>query len=325
MTPELVTVGGLTVDNVVAADGTVALDRAGGNGAYAAVGALSLVDRVGLVSHAVASYPQKTLRRLEAGGVDLGGVVFSEGQLTAGSWFLYDAEGRRQEGLTAPAAALSEAGFRTDRLTPTQAARWQETLAARPAETGYSEFRQIHPLRADQVPQAWLDARGVHLAPSGLDVMREMIALFSPKGARITADPGAHLSGLPLEAIADILGVLDAFLPSEVEVRALVSGASPADALAVLADICPGAVAVKLGPAGVLLWNRATASAHMLPAAAARTLDPTGAGDAFCGGFLAGLTRTGDPMRAAQIGAQAAARVVECFGADGTLSEVVIA
>ncbi len=31
--PELVTVGGLTVDNIVAADGTVALAQAGGNGA----------------------------------------------------------------------------------------------------------------------------------------------------------------------------------------------------------------------------------------------------------------------------------------------------
>ena len=55
MTPDLVTVGGLTVDNVVAADGTVALGQAGGNGAYSAVGALHWVGHVGLVSCAVAS------------------------------------------------------------------------------------------------------------------------------------------------------------------------------------------------------------------------------------------------------------------------------
>ncbi|MEM1340788.1 MAG: carbohydrate kinase family protein [Pseudomonadota bacterium] len=325
MTPELVTVGGLTVDNVVAADGTVALDRAGGNGAYAAVGALNLVDRVGLVSHAVASYPQDTLRRLEASGVDLGGVVFSDGRLTAGSWFLYDADGQREEGLTAPAAALTEAGFPTDRLTTTQAARWREILVARAPETGYSEFRQLHPLRADQIPQDWLNACGVHLAPSGPDVMREMINCFAPKDAKITADPGAHLSGLPLDTIADILEVLDAFLPSEVEARALVPGASPADALAILANHCLGAVAIKLGPDGVLIWDRAAASPVMVPAAPARALDPTGAGDAFCGGFLAGLIRTGDPMRAAQTGARAAGRVVECFGADGTLVAGAIA
>ena len=30
MTPDLVTIGGLTVDNIVAADGTVALNQAGG-------------------------------------------------------------------------------------------------------------------------------------------------------------------------------------------------------------------------------------------------------------------------------------------------------
>ena len=119
--------------------------------------------------------------------------------------------------------------------------------------------------------------------------------------------------------MADILSRLDAFLPSEVEARALVPGAAPADALAVLAERCPGAVAVKLGPEGVLVWDRAAGAPVAVPPAPARTLDPTGAGDAFCGGFLAGLVETRDPVAAARIGAAAAARVVERFGADAAL------
>ena len=81
MTPELVTAGGLTVDHVVAADGTVALAKVGGNGAYSAVGARCFADAVGLVSVGVASYPRETLGRLRDTGILLDGVVQVDAEL----------------------------------------------------------------------------------------------------------------------------------------------------------------------------------------------------------------------------------------------------
>lgn len=319
--PELVTVGGLTVDHVVAADGTVALAQAGGNGAYSAVGALMWTPRVGLVSCAVASYPREVIARLETGGADLGGVAWSEARLTAGNWFIYDAGGGREEGLTSPPEALAEAGFTTDRLSPAQIAAWKAALARRkvPGELSYSQFRTAHPLRADQVPAGYLGARGVHLAPSQPGVMLAMLDLFGPRGAIVTADPGWQLAALSLDEIAPILARLDAFLPSEVELRALVPGAGLSDALAAVAGRCPGAVAVKLGAEGALVWDRTSGAPVSVPAFRVAAIDPTGAGDAFCGGFLAGLVETGDPVRAARFGALSASRIVTCFGADGAL------
>jgi ribokinase len=319
--PELVTVGGLTVDNVIAADGTVALAQAGGNGAYSAVGALIWRPRVGLVSHAVASYPRDVIARLEAGGVELGGVFWSEAQLTCCNWFIYDAEGRREEGLTSPPGALAAAGLPTDRLSPSQVAAWRKQLARRdaPGEISYSQFRDTHPLRPEQVPAAWLDARGVHLAPSQPDVMLGMLDLFGPRAAVVTADPGCQLADRRLDEIAPILARLDAFLPSEVELRALVPDVGLADALATVADRCPGAVAVKLGADGAMVWDRAAKAPVAVPAVRVAALDPTGAGDSFCGGFLAGLVETGDAVQAARFGAVSASRIVTCFGADGAL------
>jgi ribokinase len=78
-------------------------------------------------------------------------------------------------------------------------------------------------------------------------------------------------------------------------------------------------VAVKLGPRGVLVWDRVAREGVLVPAEPTETLDPTGAGDAFCGGFLAGLVETGDARLAARFGTLAAARVVTCFGAEGAL------
>lgn len=322
MAPDLVTVGGLTLDNVVAADGTVALAQAGGNGAYSAVGALVWTARVGLVSRAPASYPREVLARLEAAGVDTSGVAASEARLAACHWFIYDESGRRDEGLQSTPEELAAAGLPTDRLTPEQVRAWRAVLAARaapPGEIGYARFRVDHPLRPEDVPAPFLRARGVHLAPSRIEVVSAMLDLFAPAGMTIVADPGHQLAAHALDELAPVLARLDAFLPSEVELAALVPGAGPATGLAVLASVCPGGVGVKLGPQGVLVFDRATETAVRVPAAPARTLDPTGAGDAFCGGFLAGLVETRDPVLAASFGAISAARVVERFGADGAL------
>ena len=321
MIPDLVTVGGLTVDNVISADGTVALAQAGGNGAYSAVGALMWQPHVGLVSCAVETYPRATIERLEAYGVDFGGVAWSDERLAACNWFIYDAEGRREEELTSPPETLAEAGFATDRLSPDEIVRWRVFLTNRvaPDEISYSNYRVQHPLKPAQVPAAWRNTRGVHLAPSQPEVMLAMLDLFAPGGAMITSDPGWQLANRSLDEISPILARLDAFLPSEVELRALVPSAAVADALAVLAARCPGAVAVKLGPDGALVWDNATRTPVPVPAVPAQTVDPTGAGDSFCGGFLAGLTETSDPVTAARFGAISAARIVARFGADGAL------
>ena len=52
-----------------------------------------------------------------------------------------------------------------------------------------------------------------------------------------------------------------------------------------------------------------------IPAYPARLADPTGAGDAYCGGFLAGLKKTYDPLQAALYGNVAASLAVEGSGA----------
>lgn len=320
MIPELIAVGGLTIDNVIAADGTVGLGQAGGNGAYAAVGALAFVPRVGLVSHQVASYPRAVMERLEQGGVDLGGVSWSDDRLSTCNWFIYDTAGRREEGMTSPPEALGEAGYPTDRLTPLEIAAWRDNLKSRKDDAvSYTEFRQRHPLSPAQVPEGWHNARGVHLAPSHLDVMVAMLELFAPKGALLTADPGWQLAAKTLDEITPILARLDAFLPSEVELTALVPGASVGDGLGVVAQRCQGAVAVKLGSDGVLVWDPAKEMAIAVPAEPVVVRDPTGAGDAFCGGFLAGLVETGSPIAAAHFGAVAASRIVTQLGADNAL------
>jgi hypothetical protein len=259
MIPDLVTVGGLTIDNVIAADGTVALARVGGNAAYSGVGARCWVGTVGLVSMAVSSYPKQTLARLAADGFLLDGVTHHPAVLRYVDWFIYDAAGDRHERLRSLPEDLAAEGLDKERLTPAEVQRWIAALEARPEppEPSYSQFRHATPMSPGQVPAAYLKARGVHLAPCRIDVLEAMAAHFAPAGMPMTLDPGWQIANLPLDRLGGLLAAVDAFLPSEVELKALVPGASVSDALRELSRRCRGAVAVKRGGKGSLVWDRA--------------------------------------------------------------------
>jgi ribokinase len=309
------------MDNTVAADGRVAVGCVGGNAAYSAIGARCWAQPVGLVSLAVASYPQHMLAALCDNGILLEGVARSEVTLRHADWFIYDAAGQRVDGLRAPPAEVAEAGFPLDRMTQEQVSAFIAWLRARPepAEPSFSRFRDSHPLTPEQVPLSWLGARGVHLAPCRPVVLRGMLPLFNGAGLRVTLDPGWQLAQLSFEEIKPFLAQVDAFLPSEVELRALLPGMGLAPALEMLAAACRGTAAVKLGAHGSLVWDRAAGEARAVSALPVAAVDPTGAGDAFCGGFLAGLVETGDPVRAARFGTVSAGLAIHHHGADGVL------
>jgi sugar/nucleoside kinase (ribokinase family) len=64
-----------------------------------------------------------------------------------------------------------------------------------------------------------------------------------------------------------------------------------------------------------MLYDSASRKRWEAPAYPARLADLTGAGDAFCGGFLAGYTETFDPLRAVLYGNVSASLAVEGYGA----------
>jgi ribokinase len=109
---------------------------------------------------------------------------------------------------------------------------------------------------------------------------------------------------------------LTAFLPSEEEMRSLFQGRASdlwqmAEALAAYG--CE-IIVIKRGEGGQLLYDAAAHACWEIPAYPARLVDPSGAGDAFSGGFLAGYRRTYDPLQAALYGNISASLVMEGVG-----------
>lgn len=283
----LLTVGELTLDDVVVEGEGVDWQQAGGGALYSAVGALVWSTDVAVSSVVGHDYPDGLLHELAAAGVDLSGVLRSPDTESIGLWLLYEADGTRRQ--VEKSRGGTFAGL--------------DVLRPAPSAVG-------------------LDPVGVHVAPqssqgqlralqdlAGGDVVRTLDLLIEPFIDRTPYTSGA--------AFAE----LDAFLPSAQESVDLWGHDDTRRLGAWLADHGSKAVlALKRGPDGVdvLLGERVV----RVPSVVDTLLDPTGAGDAFCGGFLAGLVATGDPVEAAVHGVVSASFVCETRGALDAIARI---
>jgi sugar/nucleoside kinase (ribokinase family) len=77
-------------------------------------------------------------------------------------------------------------------------------------------------------------------------------------------------------------------------------------------------IAVKMGGMGSLVCTGPQASVLHVPALDVEVLDTTGAGDSYCGGFLAGLVAGRPAVECAVMGTVSASFVVEACGALAT-------
>ncbi|WP_291296285.1 carbohydrate kinase family protein [Elioraea sp.] len=320
MSPGIVVAGGFTIDCVVGLDGTLGLNVMGGNAAYAAAGARLWAPSIGLLGRIPQAYPKPWLSRLAAAGMDLRGIVPVAAAIDAPGWLVHRADGSRLDHVDAPAAILDRLGLPRDRLDAAGIAALEDALRATPSTAhSYGAFRRANPVTEEQVPPHFPAARAIHLAPD-LPGMQAMLArMFREGGARISLDPGMGRAAWAPARVDELLALIDVFAPSERELAALLPGLPAEDALAALASRSTATLVVKRGPRGCLVWDRAKDTPLAVPAVPVTPRDPTGAGDAFCGGFLAAFAATGDAVLAACCGSVSASFAVEGFGVETVL------
>ncbi len=157
-----------------------------------------------------------------------------------------------------------------------------------------------------------------HIAPLPFANAGALIAALRACGARtISIDlHDRELAAVPFDAIAAELAAVDVFLPSRQDTEVLFPGEPPLRALARLRARLPAVpvLGVKSGAAGALVHAAGAPHAYDVPSAAAGVVDVTGAGDAFCGGFLAGYAETRSVLDGALYGAVAASYALAAVG-----------
>jgi sugar/nucleoside kinase (ribokinase family) len=286
---DLVCLGNLVVDDVVSSDGATRMGEPGGAMLYAALGAVLWETGVAVVAPLGDDYPARALHALEHRGVDLSGLR-PLGRPGLRAWLLYEPQARRI----------------VHRL-------------------GSANHVEASPTPGD-VANRFAGARAFHLSPAPLVCQRPLLeGLASRAGALLSLDPHDPVREDGLGPWREALALVDVFFVSEEELQLDGVAADPGGALARLAGGRLRYALLKRGAAGGLLYDARTRETRAWEAHATQVVDPTGAGDAFAGGFLSAMLAGEDAAGALERGVVSASFAIETWGAAGLIAATAAA
>lgn len=300
--------GLLTEDTIIPLDGRPRPPQPGG-AIYAAVGMAIWSESVGLISRIGEGYPQEWLEEFSRRGMDVRAIHRISEPIDQRAFYAYTDGDKCERGN--PLAHFSRVGVEIPK----------GLIGYEPLPFSLDSKRQVGAgtLRPQEFPADWMDATAVHLCP--VDFLTHILLppiLKENNVATITVDPAeGYMDPAFWDDMPALLRTFNAFLCSEKKIRRLFSGRSGdlwemAETLAGFG--CP-IVIIKRGSQGQYLYVHDRHERFIIPAYPVSTiLDPTGCGDAFCGGFLANYVTTYEPLEAALHGNISASLVIEGSG-----------
>jgi sugar/nucleoside kinase (ribokinase family) len=271
----------LIIDDIVFPDGQTAMGMLGGGGPQTAFGMKLWADAIGLSAGVGADCPVEAMTWLNQIGIDPSGLRPSTEWPTARAWQVCEADGRRTQVWRIPGPAI-----------------------------GVQLGRSL-----DKLPPAYRQAKGYHLGVHPEEPDLDFIYSLKKIGAVVSVEPfRGPVRPLSTAELQTLVSAGDIFSPNQAEAEALVGPAEPLELLHRLAEAGAGIVALRQGALGTLAFRADTGETWHIPAVNVSVVDPTGAGNAFCGGFLAGWAQFRDLRLAGLYGAVAASFMLEQIG-----------
>jgi sugar/nucleoside kinase (ribokinase family) len=280
----IVAIGNLTLDDIVLCDtAELCLASIGGNALFSAIGAKIWDAGPLIVSRIGNSFPNEFKRQVKALGIDTALVPVACEDIR--NWALYEPGGARQF---------------VNHIT--------------------SGSHYDMSITAAELPQECWDVDGIHVAPMPTDIQYDVlqsIHQFKNKGTVVSWDPHEYYLSQPdFNRMAyDMLEMVDLFLPSKEEVSAMCGNRDIFTCMKEFALRGPKVVAVKMSTDGSIVYDKNSGDFYHIPIFNSITKDPTGAGDAYCGGFLNAFIETGDAVLAACNATVSSSYIVEEIGA----------
>lgn len=277
----IVVAGNLSLDDTINPTGAVPM-APGGDALYASLGVAAWGRVPTLLTLVGDDYPDELRARIGASGIDTSRIRSVPGP-TVHYQVTNFADGRREYRWISSEARLA---------------------ATSPEIADYAALEGA----------AWL-----HLAAMPIECQEVGVAAARRAGVPFSLDPHEeYVRGFEPRIRAMVQGA--AFMPSELEVRLLfpeLDALEPLDLAHAAAERLdawePAMVAIKLGSLGSLV-RRDARTVHV-PAPTVEVVDSTGAGDAYCGGFVAGWLASGDERVGAACGTISAGEIIGRFGA----------
>lgn len=282
-TPSLVCLGNFTIDDVVLPDGTERPGCTGGDALYATLAARPWEPATELVAPVGNDFPETIVAEMRRATLDGSGL------------------GRRDLPTLHNRVEYFANGDREWTLFATE-----------------EEFDILSPLPAD-IPASYRNAKGFMVLAMTLSAQQRLVADLKANAKGVVAlDPQEDYIKGNETALRELISKVDIFLPSAEEVVRLLGTSDWSAAARAFAALGPKLVVVKLGAEGSLLFDRERDVELRVPAfPVADVIDTTGAGDSFCGAFMAAyLADPGDPERAVRAGSVAASFTVGGYGVE---------
>ena len=308
--PRFLLAGQLTRDYILLPSGQARLDVPGGNVLYAAAGTAvwNPDPPPGILARVGEEYPLDWIEEFSRRGLDARGVRVLSQPVDLRSFVAFSGLSARSS--EEPVAHFAQAGLPFPK----------ELLGYHDSSRALNSRTKLQPtsLRQGDIPPDFLDASAAHLCP--VDYLTHSLlpaVLRQAEVATVTLDPApGYMNSTFWNDVPSLMTGLTAFLPAEEDLRELFVGHSQdlwemAEALSVYG--CE-MIVIKRGESGQFLYDSNNRTRWEIPSYPARLVDPTGAGDAFCGGFLAGFQRTYDALEAALFGNISASLVIEGIG-----------
>ena len=281
------------------------LNVPGGSLLYAAAGLSVWETGIGLIARVGENYPQEWLAQAAAMGFDVRGVRILTEEIDHRYFAAYpDPDTRSTDN---PVSHFARLGMPFPKAllgyTPSPP---QLDSRLRPCSLT---------IRQNDFPSDYLDATAAHLCPMDF-LTHTLLPSILRQGhiSTITLDPGEnYMNPVFWNDMPVLLNGLTAFLCSQQKLEALFQGRSVDhwEMAVALAECGCEIIVIKRGSQGQYVYNHANHTRWIVPAYPVQVVDPTGAGDAYGGGFLAGYRSSYDPLYAALTGSISASMVLE--------------
>lgn len=289
MPTRITTIGNVTIDDIVIYDTQkMYLNYIGGDSLFSAIGAKIWGASPLVVARVGRNFPESFDKQVQSVGINTSFIKVAANDIL--NWALYEPGGARQF------INHLDSGSHYDMS-----------------------------ITAGEIPSSCQDADGIHIAPMPTDVQFQIIERISSNKKTdqiLSWDPQElYLKEPKFNQMAfSMLEKVDLFLPSREEIHAMCGKDDLVKTIRRLAHRGPRAIAVKMSTEGSLVYNQSDDRIYHVPVYPSKTVDPTGAGDSFCGGFLTAFVQTGDAVESACYGTVAASYVVEAIGALNTFN-----
>lgn len=293
--------GQITRDYIIPYFGKPANDIAGGNALYTAVGAAIWDEGIGIISQVGENYPFQELLDLQIHGIDVEGVTILARNLDLRRF--HSRHSQKENKKSSPVGDYSN----SNHVFPPGLIDFQNPGSGKRLVSQQKE-----------IPPRYQDASAAHFCAqesTSLILTLGNLRKFSIKTTSI-APSDDLMKNNQYSKLASLIHGATISIISEKQLRTLFPNPNMEiwQLMEHFASIGNEIIVCRRGQKGQLVFDTVGKKRWQIPAYPARVMNPTGAGDAYCGGFMVGYCRNYDPLEAALYGNVSASMVLDGIG-----------